>query len=462
MPSPRLVIVSNRGPVGFSLDDAGRPVAGPPGGGLATGLRPLLAPGTTWIAAAMSDADRVAARRGDGTVDVDGLGVRLLDLPEQTYRLAYDVVANATLWFLHHGLWDLPRQPVFDAAWRTAWDAYREINARVADAVVEAATAHDDVVVLVQDYHLALVGRTLADRGIAVPVVHFSHTPFAGAEGIGVLPADVGTELLDGMAAFTACGFHTERWAGRFRAACAELGVDAPATFTADLAPDVSGVQSVAGGSACAVAFGRLEERVGRERRLVVRVDRLELSKNLLRGFLAYEALLDRRPDLHGEISFAACMYRSREGVEDYRVYEEQVVDLVARVNGRFATEGWEPIVLEIGDDFPRSVAALRRYDVLLVNPVRDGLNLVAFEGPAINERDGIVCLSTEAGAFDSLADAVEPLDPFDVESTADAIERALDMAAPDRRAMAARLRQRAGTRTPSGWLEAQLAAATR
>jgi trehalose 6-phosphate synthase len=349
---------------------------------------------------------------------------------------------------------------VFDAAWRAAWNAYRDINSRVADAVAEVTSAHDDAVVLVQDYHLALVGRALADRGVTVPVVHFSHTPFAGAEGIGVLPADVGREVLDGMAAFTACGFHTERWATRFRAACAELDVDAPTTFTADLAPDVSGVRAVAGGGPCALALDALEQRVGRDRRVVGRVDRRALSKNVLRGFLAYEALLDRRPDLRGEISFAACLYRSREGVEDYRVYEQQVVDLAARINGRFAVDGWEPIVLQIGDDFPRSVAALRRYDVLLVNPVRDGLNLVAFEGPAVNERDGIVCLSTEAGAFDSLAGAVERLDPFDIESTADALERALEMPMAARQAMAERLRERAGARTPSGWLDAQLAAA--
>lgn len=465
MRNPRLVIVSNRGPVGFTLDDDGRPVAGSSAGGLATGLKPLLGAGTTWIAAAVSDADRVAARRGDGTVDVDGLGVRMLDLPEDRYRAAYDVVSNATLWFLHHGLWDLPRRPVFDAAWHEAWKAYREVNGLVADAVVSTvdtgAASGGESIVLVQDYHLALLGRELAERGVTVPVVHFSHTPFAGAESIGVLPERCGRELLESMAAFTGCGFHTGRWARRFVEACRELDIEPPPTFTADLAPDLVGVRSIAAGDACGAALDALEATIG-DRDLVVRVDRLELSKNVLRGFLAWETLLERRTDLRGTAVFGAFMYRSREGVEDYHIYEEQVRDLVARINARFASRDWEPIVLEIGDDYPRAIAALRRYDVLLVNPVRDGLNLVAFEGPGVNERDGAVCLSTGAGAFDSLAGVVEELDPFDTESTAAALERALALPATERAARAGELRRRIEERTPARWLDAQVAAAHR
>lgn len=464
MSNPRLVIVSNRGPVGFSFDGDRRPVPGAPAGGLATGLRPLLEPGTAWIAAAVSEPDRAAARLGDGTIDVDGLGVRLLDLDANRYRLAYDVVANATLWYLHHGLWDLPRQPVFDAAWYEAWEAYRGINDEVADAVaaeVGPEVGADDAIVLVQDYHLALVAGALAERGVNAPVVHFSHTPFAGAEGISVLPQAIATELLEGMAACAACGFHTERWAARFRAACVEVGVEAPRTFTADLAPDVEGVRRVAAGRACQDALAAIEATVGDGMQLITRVDRLELSKNVVRGFLAYESLLARRSDLREQVVFAAFMYRSREGLDDYRIYEEQIVALVDRINVTYGSAHWTPVVLDIGDDFPRSVAALRRYDVLLVNPVRDGLNLVAFEGPAVNERNGVLCLSTEAGAFESLADVVEPLDPFDIESTASALERALDRPDDARRVGATRLLQATEARDPQGWLEAQIDAAS-
>jgi trehalose 6-phosphate synthase len=455
-----LVIVSNRGPVGFRFDDAGRAVPGRPAGGLATGLRPLLREGTTWIASAVSDADRAAAEAGGGQIDVDGLTVRLLTPDPSQYRLAYDTIANATLWFLHHGLWDLPRRPLFDRRWREAWAAYSAWNEDVAAAAAEAVERlGPDAVVLVQDYHLGLAGAALRRAGVDVPCVHFSHTPFAGAESIGVLPPDVARALLEGMAAYTACGFHTGRWARRFLGACEEVGVAAPATFCQPLAPDIGHLQEVAAGEECAAATDAMDADIG-DRTAIVRIDRLELSKNLLRGFLAFERLLERRPDLHDRVVFASLAYRSREGVLDYLAYEQEVTGLVERVNARFGRPGWTPIQLFIGDDHPRSVAALRRYDVLLVNPVRDGLNLVAFEGPAVNERDGVVCLSTEAGAHATLGDMVESLHPFDIDGTAAALERAISLGGAERASRAARLKAAIGAVTPSAWLEAQLAAA--
>jgi trehalose 6-phosphate synthase len=456
-----LVIVSNRGPVGFRFDDAGRAVPGRPAGGLATGLRPLLREGATWIASAVSDADRAAAEAGGGQVDIGGgLTVRLLSPDPSQYRMAYDTIANATLWFLHHGLWDLPRRPIFDRRWRDAWTAYVAWNEEVVTVVAhEVERLGPDTVVLVQDYHLGLAGGALRRAGVDGPCVHFSHTPFAGAEAIGVLPADVARALLDGMAAFTACGFHTDRWAQRFLAACEEVGVEAPPTFSQPLAPDLGHLRDVAAGADCAAAIAALDADIG-DRTAIVRVDRLELSKNLLRGFLAFELLLERRPDLRDRVVFAALAYRSREGVLDYLAYEQEVTGVVDRINARFGRPGWTPIQLFIGDDHPLSVAALRRYDVLLVNPVRDGLNLVAFEGPAVNERDGVVCLSTEAGAHAMLGDVVESVHPFDVDGTAAALERAISLGGAERAARAARLRAAVEAVTPSAWLDAQLAAA--
>lgn len=450
------MIVSNRGPVGHRFDDDGRPIPTPPAGGLATGLRPLLGEGTTWVAAAISDADRAVVRSGGGRVEADGLAVRMLAVDPDVYRLAYDVVANATLWFLHHGLWDLPRRPSFDRHWFEAWDAFRSFNAEFAEAVAEIAA--EDAVVLVQDYHLSLVAEPLRRLRPELAMVHFSHTPFAGAEGILPLPAEPARELLGAMARFDACGFHTSRWADRFAAACAELDVSPAPTFAAPLAPDVDGLREVAAGAACDDRLAELDDLLG-DRRAIVRVDRLELSKNVLRGFQAYEALLERRTDLRGTVVFVAFAYPSRDGVLDYLAYEQEVRGLAGRINARFGSGSWEPIVLDIGDDFARSVAALRRYDVLLVNPVRDGLNLVAHEGPAVNERAGVVCLSREAGAFERLAPAVEAVHPFDVTQTAATLERALAMGPEEREAQAQRLRDLIASWTPGQWLDANLAA---
>ena len=246
MTSP-VVLVSNRGPVSFTEID-GRLVAKRGGGGLVSGLAPLVA-GTdaTWIAAALSDGDRTAA--GEGVIDAADMKVRTLAIEPMTLRLAYDVVCNSTLWFLYHGLHDLSRRPVFDRGWAEAWQAYRDYNQRFAGVI--AADAPADATVLVQDYHLALLGPRLAEARPDLATVHFSHTPFAPPHLLRVLPTDAAIELLEGMTGHTICGFHSPRWAADFRASCRELlGRDAP-TFVAPLAPDPDDLRGVAAGDAC-------------------------------------------------------------------------------------------------------------------------------------------------------------------------------------------------------------------
>jgi trehalose 6-phosphate synthase len=186
----------------------------------------------------------------------------------------------------------------------------------------------------------------------------------------------------------------------------------------------------------------------------------MELSKNIVRGFLAFDRLLATRADLRNRVVFVACCYPSRLGVPAYARYRADVEAAASEVNERWADDDWCPVVLLTDDDYPRSVAAYRRYDVLLVNPVRDGLNLVAKEGPMVNERDGQLVLSTEAGAWSELAGAADGVSPFDVEATAEALAAALDRPAAERRARAARLRRAAGARTPADWLDDQLRAA--
>jgi trehalose 6-phosphate synthase len=450
-----VVIVSNRGPLSFRFD--GDELVGKRGaGGLVSGLAPLVADtDTMWIAAAITDADRVAADRG--VVEADGLRVRLLSLDPERFRMSYDLVCNAVLWFLHHGLFDLARRPRFDQHWREAWSAYRDVNRAFADAV--ATDAPPDAIVLVQDYHLTLLAPELAERRPDLRLVHFSHTPFAGPDLMRVLPSPVAAELLSGMAAHHTCGFHTARWARSFAESCRDLVGVEPPTFVAPLAPDPGDIGGVADSRACRESLADLDTQIG-DRALIVRVDRIELSKNLLRGFLAFDDLLERHPRWRDRVVFAASCYPSREGLADYLAYRQEVEGLVRQVNDRWGTDSWTPILLDTSDDFPRSVAALRRYDVLLVNPIRDGLNLVAKEGPLVNERNGLVVLSTESGAWAELADSVRSINPFDITATADALAEALETPSRERAEEARRLRRLAAARVPSDWLADLVAAA--
>jgi trehalose 6-phosphate synthase len=452
-----VVIASNRGPLSYRLVD-GAPVGRRGGGGLVSGLAPLVEEGrATWIAAALSDADRAAVRAG--VTSADGLSALLLDLDPEDHRLAYDVISNETLWFLHHGLYDLTRSPAYDDAWWHAWEAYRRVNHRFAEAVVDHAPT--DAVVLVQDYHLTLLAPVVRAARPDLSLVHFHHTPFAGPDTLRVMPPAARDEMLASLAAHDACGFHTTQWASNFRDVLSHWPPAAPraTVFAASLSSDAAALRETATSSECDTALDEIE-RLCDGRRLIVRVDRMELSKNIVRGFDAYDLLLEQRPDLRGRVSFLACCYPSRENVEAYARYRDEVVAAAARVNERWGDAGWQPVRLETDDDYPRSVAALRRYDVLVVNPVRDGLNLVAKEGPMVNERDGQLVLSTEAGAHVELAGAADAVHPFDLTATAAAMAAALDRDDGERRDRAVALAEMAGARTPADWLADQLAAA--
>ena len=421
-----------------------------------SGIGPLVAQtDTTWIAAAMTDGDRAAATAG--VVEADGFRVRLLALDPEAYRLAYDEVSNRVLWFAHHGLWDLTREPAFDRTWPAAWQAYRQVNDAFADAVAEVAP--DGATVLVQDYHLCLVASRLARLRPDLACVHFSHTPFAPPVWFEALPDDAGRELLEGMAAHRACGFHTHQWATDFRRSAAQLAGLEPTTFVSPLASDPEDIRRAAASPACRDALARLEAKVG-DRAVIARVDRMELSKNLLRGFLAFDELLDQHPEHRDAVVFVAEAYPSREGIPAYARYRAEIDAAVARINDRWATPGWRPIELAVEDDFPASVALMRRGDVFLINPIRDGLNLVASEAALVNDRDAVLALSPEAGAWERLHEAALQIPPFDIAGTAEVLHRALTMPSDERHERAVTLRRIAEARTPADWLADQRAAA--
>jgi trehalose 6-phosphate synthase len=385
------------------------------------------------------------------------LSAETLDLEPSQYQAYYDVVANGTLWSCLHGLWDLPRRPRFDRRWHQAWDAYRAVNERFA-ASADAAAA-PGAAVLVHDYHLALVPALLAGRRPDLRIVAFVHTPWCSPAELGVLPDAVVGEVLGGFVGTVATGFHSARWAANFAACCDEvLGRSLP-TVVAPAAPDLAELRAVAESEACARELAALDAWAG-ERRLVVRVDRMEPSKNLLRGFWAFDELLDRHEEWRGRVSFAAMVYPSRAGLADYVAYAQEAETVVAYVNARWGTPDWTPVSLQPEDNHARSVAALRRADVLLVNPVRDGLNLVAMEGPAINDRSTGVVLSLQAGCWDALGDSAYGVNPFDVSQTAEALDAALRAPEADRSARAAALRKVVGSRSPLDWWDDLLRAA--
>jgi trehalose 6-phosphate synthase len=447
-----VIVVSHRGPYQFGRGDNGLLTAQQGAGGIVSALSPLLEthPDATWIAAAMSEEDREAARAG--TIAHLDINVRLVDLDPEQHRMHYQVVANSVLWFLHHGLFDRARRPRFDLRFRDAWNAFVAVNRRFADEVAQSAAGGE--IVLVQDYQLALMAGMLRSQRPDLRVVHFTHTPFAAPDDFSVLPTDVGAQLCETLASGP-CGFHTKRWADNYRqSARVALGrrASVPPPFVASLGPDVGALETIVSSAEARAAGTALAGAVG-DRLVIMRSDRIEPSKNIVRGFLAFDRLLEARPGLRGRVVFVAMVYPSRQGLAEYLAYENEVEQVVARVNDRWATRDWSPIVLDDRDDYARSIAGLQRYDVLLVNALRDGLNLVAKEGPVVNRRDGLLCLSPETGAYEELKSAAIAVHPYDIEQCAGALDDALSVPLDERSTRAAKLRTLATERSPADWL---------
>jgi trehalose 6-phosphate synthase len=452
-----LLVLCNRGPLSITRAADGTLVAKRGAGGLVVTLGPgVERDGALWVAAATGPDDNEAARQG--LFHSEGFRVHPVIVDPDDYRAYYDVIANQSLWYCLHGLWDLPRRPRFDRYWWSAWERFQAVNEQFAAAADSAAAP--GATVLIQDYQLALVPALLAARRPDLRTAAFLHTPWCSPQELATLPDEVAGPVLAGLAGGGACGFHSSRWAAAFEACCRERLGQAPVTFVSPAAADVVDLRSVAASGECERELARLNAAVG-DRQLIVRVDRIELSKNVLRGFWAYDELLEDRADLRGRVTFAAMVYPSRLGLADYLAYGQEIQALVARLNAKWGSGGdWAPIMVNSEDNYPMSVAALRRADVLLVNPIRDGLNLVAKEGPLVNERDGVLVLSHQAGAWDELGDHAVGVNPFDVTGAATALATALDLPAAERSSRARVLRKVIEARSPLDWFDDQRAAA--
>jgi trehalose 6-phosphate synthase len=458
-----LVIVSNRGPISYGVSDDGQPVAGSPGGGLAATIGGGVRDGQTlWVAAAMTDGDRLATTEladDSGELHAEGYRLRLVPIEPAVFDAAYNTVANEVLWFWHHHMFDLTRTPLGGPDVHEAWASYRAYNEAMAETVAAAAASR--ATVLVHDYHLALVPGLLRKMRPDLRIAHFSHTPWVDPSFIHVLPNEIVDELLDGMCAADAVGFHSPRWADAFAQSCIARDREAPSTFVAPAAADHASVVAAMDEPDFDDYVAEVDGLVG-DRRCIVRVDRMEPSKNLLRGLAAFDALLDAHPEHRGEVTFVSIAYPSRTDLEEYLRYADDVVTAVADINARWGTPGWTPVVLITEEGFTRAVAALGRADVVFVNPMRDGLNLVAYEAQTASDRDAVLLLSHEAGAWDDLGRAgAVGVNPFDVCEQAAVMHDALTMPMVERASRAARLRRAATARSPKTWLDAQIAAAT-
>ncbi|HEY5835488.1 alpha,alpha-trehalose-phosphate synthase (UDP-forming) [Streptomyces sp.] len=462
-----ILVASNRGPVSYAVGDDGTLTSRRGGGGLVSGLS-AIGPdaGAVWVCAALSDADREAVRRG-----VAEPGTRMIAVEPEVFEAAYNGIANSVLWFVHHLLYQTPLEPAFDEDFRRQWAAYERYNAAFADALAEEAAP--GAAVLVQDYHLALVPALLRERRPDLRIGHFSHTPWAPPDYFRLLPDDVAARVLEGILGADRAAFLTRRWADAFAACCvsvlgASLSEDGRSVVhrgrttrlgVHGLGADGDFLRERAHREDVGERISVLRSEVGPGRKLIVRVDRTELSKNIVRGLLAYRLLLHDHPGWRSRVVHVAFAYPSRQDLALYRDYTAEVFRLAAEINAEFGTGDWLPVILKVDDDFPRSLAAYRLADVALVNPIRDGMNLVAKEVPVVSDHGVALVLSREAGAHAELADDAIVVNPYDISATAAALNTALTMPEAERAARTKRLADAATALPPTRWFLDQLEA---
>lgn len=470
---PPVVLLSHRAPISVDNDEDGGGLARS-GGGLVTALTGLAAqvPGTVWVCVAATEADRAyAAEHGgrvrlalDGEPRLAGTGhevapageppggpavdLRFVQMAPEIHGPFYGEVANPLLWFIQHQLYPLAEAPVLGRPDREAFeDGYVVANRLAAEAVVEEVLrAGGEAVVMLQDYHFYLVGELVRQGCPDAVISHFVHIPWPGPDSWRILPPDIRHRLLTGLLGCDVVAFHTQTDARNFLLCVQELAgtevhldtmqarVDGR-TVRARAYPisiDVEALEALAYGADADRYLAGLNRSVG-DRQLVLRVDRTDPSKNIVRGFLAFDHLLRDHPELRGSVVFLALLQPSRQDVPEYQHYLRAVGAVVAEVNARHSLGDWQPVDLRLVAEMPLAAAAYRRCDVLMVNAVADGMNLVAKEAVVVNQRDMVLALSESTGAYLELGHVAVTLHPFDVDQQADALYTALTMAAAER-----------------------------
>ncbi len=457
-----LIVVSNRGPFSIQKDDNGEVNVVRSGGGLVTALLGLgQQVSMTWIACAMSEED-LAWKEGDIPNGENGpnIHLRFIDPEPEAYEGYYQVISNPLLWFLQHSMWDFSSAPTINKdTWR-AWEAgYERVNQLFADAVVDQVNqSRKPALIMLQDYHLYLAPRMIRQqlRGRRRTLLtHFIHIPWPGPEDWGLLPSRMRQSILDGLTACDLVGFQTRSDALNFIRTCESLLPEARVNYRMGrvslhnhishvrdfpISIDVAAIREQSSKEEVSQFRNQLAESVG-NLKMILRIDRTEPSKNIVRGFQAYDELLETHPEYQGQVQFLAIMVPSRLEVEEYQDYLSSLMAASGMVNAKYGTSDWEPVRVLVGESYPRALAALQLYDVLLVNPVADGMNLVAKEGPTINQKSGVLVLSERAGALQQMGNDSLVIAPCDISATAEALHQGLIMPQVEREKRAANLR---------------------
>jgi len=466
-----LILVSNRGPVEHQMTPGGRPEARRGSGSVVTALNSLSQTlEFTWVASAMSEGDRVISNNGRGPhlkspLPGHKINVRYVVTPRRVYHKYYNILCNPLLWFLQHYMWNSPYNPNVDASVHDAWqEGYVSVNQAFAQAVIEevkeSASGGKPPIVMGHDYHLYLMPEYVRQAMPQAIIQHFVHIPWPTPRYWQIIPSYIIRRICASLCLTDLLGFQTLQDVRSFLDTVEECLPDAEVDHRErivywkgrktqvkvyPISINVEEVQRIA-------TSPRTLEYEARLRTLcndstIVRIDRAEPNKNVVRGFNAYELLLSRHPELQGRVTFLAFLVPSRTHIRQYQRYMEEILEAINQINQKFSKHDWQPVVTFMENNYTQAIAGMKLYDVLLVNPVIDGMNLVAKEGPVVNTRNGVLILSEGSGTYPQMVQGALPVSPTDIQGMMEAMYRAINMAPEERK-------QRASILTDAVWRE--------
>jgi len=473
-----LILASNRGPIEYHVNQEGRLQWRRGSGGVVTALSAISQHmDVTWVASAMGEGDRRAAERAQGRrfkapLPGHNLFIRFVVCPGSTYHKFYSIFCNPLLWYLQHYMWNSSHTPNIDARVYDAWEnGYISVNQAIAEAIVAEASVSDlPPLVMLHDYHLYLAAGYIRKQIPNAIIQHFTHIPWPGPNYWQLLPGVMRQAICEGLCANDIVGLQTSVDVHNFLQSCEVFIEGAEADYKKHtiliddhlirvkaypISVDVANLRRVVQSSWVQGYEEKL--RPVCNGKTIVRVDRMEPSKNIVRGFRAFDLLLQRYPDLLGKVTFLAFLVPSRTHIRQYQRYAQEVTEAIKAINEKYGTDEWQPITVFYENNYAQAIAGLRLYDVLLVNPVIDGMNLVAKEGPTVNTCDGVLVLSETAGAYEQLGQNAIGVTPTDLEGTVGAIYRALSMPPEERSRRATALRKSVEEEDITLWLYRQL-----
>jgi trehalose 6-phosphate synthase len=473
-----LILASNRGPVEHQMTSEGRPEARRGSGSIVTALNSLAQTAEfTWVSSAMGEGDRIISNNGRGPrlkspLPGHKIHLRYVVTPRRVYHKYYNVLCNPLLWFLQHYMWNPPYNPNVDASVHEAWHGgYVPVNQAFARAVVEEAQeSQNPPLIIGHDYHLYLMPQYVRQELPEALIQHFIHIPWPTPRYWQMIPNYIIRQICSALCHTDLLGFQAPQDRQSFLDTVEEFIPDAEVDRKENtvywkghqtqvkvypISINVAEVQRIANSARALEYEGKL--RPLRSEVTIVRIDRAEPNKNVIRGFRAYELLLARHPELHGKVTFLAFLVPSRTHIRQYQRYMDEIQQLIDQVNRAFGNEEWQPIRAFMENNYTQAIAGMKLYDVLLLNTIIEGMNLVAKEGPVVNTHDGVLVLSESSGAYHQLAKGVLPVSPTDIEGTMETLYRAIQMSPEERKERAAILADVVHREDINHWIYRQL-----